>query len=250
MKNIVYLILFSTIILVSCEKDDPNTNNDSVLTLANINGQVSLYDEFGNTTTSERMFMKAEGNSQYYIGETEKDGSFLIPNVPYFNNYTISYEKEGFGSYKIYGYEHEYTGAAGEIEDTPRLSKKSGAYCTALFTNVVDENIEFQLAVAGSSDNGKRVFRLLFHTIPLISNETFSHNSPKYTLSASSQSITLSKEILEEMGLESGVSYYVQAYGDSYYSNSYFDDYAQRKVLPNLGFLEGQTAPTASFTMP
>lgn len=250
MKNIFYLILLSGIILVSCEKDDTNTNNDSILTLANINGQVSLYDEFGNTTSSERMFVKAEGNSQNYIGETQKDGSVLIPNVPYFHNYTISYEKEGFGTYKVYGFEHEYTGAAGEIDETPRLSKKSSAYCTALFTNVVDEDVEFQLAVAGGSDGGKRVFRLLFHTITLISNETFSHHSPKYTLSSNSQSITLTKEMLEEMGLESGISYYVQAYGDSYYSNSYFDEYAQRKVLPNLGFLEGQLVPTASFIMP
>lgn len=45
------------------------------------------------------MFVKVEGNGQYYIGETQKDGSFLVPNVPYFHNYTISYEKDGFGSY-------------------------------------------------------------------------------------------------------------------------------------------------------
>ncbi|NPD46315.1 MULTISPECIES: hypothetical protein [unclassified Lentimicrobium] len=250
MKKLIYLFSFMAIVLVSCEKDDTKTNSDSILTLANINGQVSLYDEFGNTTSSERMFVKAEGNGQYYIGETQKDGSFLVPNVPYFLNYTISYEKEGFGSYKIYSFDHQYTGAAGEIDEVPRLSKKSSAYCTALFTNVADDEVEFQLAVAGGSYNGKRVFRLLFHTIALISNETFSHNSPKYTLNASSQSITLTKEMLEDIGLESGVSYYVQAYGDSYYSNSYFDDYAQRKVLPNLGYLEGQTVPTGSFTMP
>lgn len=150
----------------------------------------------------------------------------------------------------MYEFEHNYTGAAGEIVEVPRLSKKSSAYCTALFTNVIEEEVEFQLAVAGGSDGGKRVFRLLFHTIPLISNETFSHYSNKYTLTANSQTITLNKEVLMEIGLESGTSYYVQAYGDSYYSNSYFDDYVQRKVLPNLGFLEGQLAPTANFEMP
>lgn len=250
MKNIIYFILFSSIILVSCEKDETKTNSDTILTLANINGQVSLYDEFGNTTSSERMFVKAEGNGQYYIGETQKDGSYLIPNVPYFNNYTISYEKEGFGSYKIFGFEHEYTGAAGEITEVPYLSQKSSAYCSALFTNVIDNEVEFQLAVAGGSDNGKRSFRLLFHTIALISNETFSHYTSKYTLTSSSQSITLSKEVLTDIGLESGISYYVQAYGDAYYSNAYFDDYAQRNVLPNLGFQEGQLVPTASFIMP
>lgn len=46
MKNILYIILFSVIFLVSCDKEDPKTNNDSILTLANIDGQVSLYDEF------------------------------------------------------------------------------------------------------------------------------------------------------------------------------------------------------------
>lgn len=250
MKKLIYLAIISLMVLSSCKKDDPKTNNDSVLTKANIEGNVNLYDEYGNTVSKEGMIVLIEGNGFQYIAETEKDGRFLVQNVPYFVNYTISYAKTGFGTYKIYGYNHEYTGYAGEIQESPRLSKKSSAYSTALLIHVSNDTVNFQVGVAGGSNDGQRKLRILFHTIPEISNEVYSLYTNKLTTTGNTQTIRLPKEALEEYGLVSGLTYYAQVYGDSYYSNAYNDDYHRKHVLPNLGFVEEVAVPTATFVMP
>ncbi len=249
MKKLSYLIILLSIILVSCEEDKPVNNNDSVLTKANIRGSLGLYDEFGKSVSSERMFVYMEGNEQIHYTESEKDGSFLVPNVPYFNNYTISYEKEGFGTYKSFGYEHEYTGEEGQLEGIA-LSQKSGAYCTSLLVIQSNDTTHFHLGLGGSSDAGKRKIRLLFHTIPEINHDVFSHYTTKFTAVNTNQVISLSKEFLNELGLVSGTTYFVQAYGDSYFSNAYFDDYNRKQVLPNLGYNPEEAIPKASFIMP
>lgn len=249
MKKLSYLIILISIILVSCKEDKPVNNNESVLTKANIRGAIGLYDEFGKSVSNERMFVYMEGNEQIHYTETEKDGSFLVPNVPYYNNYTIRYEKDGFGTYKIYGYEHEYTGEEGVISGVS-LSKKSGAYCTSLFVTQSNDTTHFSLGLGGSSDAGKRKVRLLFHTIPEINYDVFSIYTPKFTTVNTNQVISLSKEFLNDLGLISGKTYYVQAYGDSYFSNAYFDDYNIKEVLPNLGYNPDEAIPTDNFVMP
>ncbi len=251
-KSLITIIAF-VFILASCEKDEPKTNNDSVLTKANVSGEVKLYDEFGNTISNERMtiaMLQFEGSSSDYWTESEKDGSYLVLNVPYFNNYSILYTKDGFGTYKKFGFEHKYTGAEGVIENVT-LGKKSTAYCTSILVSQSNDSTHFQLSLSGGSDAGKRRIRLLFHTIPQISNEVFSHYTPKLIANNPQPLISLSKEyLLNEAGLISGQTYYVQAYGESYISNAYFDEYQQREVLPNLGVNPDISAPTATFVMP
>lgn len=250
MKKLFLIIPFLTLVFVSCEKDKPNTNNDSVLTKANVSGEVSLFDEFGKIVSKERMMIYMENTSETFWAETEKDGSFLVPNVTYFNNYRIIYEKDGFGTYKKFGYNHEYTGAEGTINSV-NLSKKSTAYASTLLVTQSNDSTHFKLNLAGGSDAGKRKIRLLFHTIPELSHEVFSHYTVKFTANNPQPTISLSKAyLLNEVGLISGLTYYVQAYGDSFYSNAYFDEDQQKSVLPNLGFNEDVNVPTAVFVMP
>jgi hypothetical protein len=250
MKKLIFLFLIGAVLISSCDKDEPNTNNDSVLTKANIAGEVSLFDQFGQSVSDERMMIYMENTSETFWAESEKDGSFLVPNVSYFNNYKISYEKEGFGSYKRFGFEHKYTGEEGSISNV-NLSMKSTSYCSSLIVSQSNDTTHFQLSLAGSSDGGKRKIRLLFHTIPEISHEIYSHNTVKFTANNTQPTISLSKEyLLEEVGLISGETYYVQVYGDSFYSNSYFDEDLQKSVLPNLGYSEDVSVPTGTFIMP
>lgn len=250
MKKIVYFAMIAMVGFSACKKEETKTNNDSILTKANIEGQVRLFDEYGQPVSDERMLVIMEGNGFQYTAETERDGSFLLQNIPYFHNYTISYMKTDFGTYKAYNFNHEYTGYAGKIEETPNLSQKSTAYCMALLTNVENDTVNFQVSVAGGSENGLRKFRILFHTIPAISNEVYSIYTHKLTTTGNTQTIRLSKEALAEYGLESGLLYYAQVYGDSYYSNAYEDDYNLKHVLPNLGFKEDVAVPTTTFVMP
>lgn len=250
MKKLITLILLISIVFISCEKEEPKKNNDSVLTKANVSGEVSLFDEFGQPVSDERMMIYMENTSETFWTETQKDGSFLVLNVIYFNNYRIIYEKDGFGTYKRFGFEHEYTGAEGSISPV-NLSKKSTAYCNSLIVTQSNDTTHFQLMLAGGSDAGKRKVRLLFHHIPQISNEVYSHNTVKFTANNPEPTISLSKEyLLEEVGLRSGETYYVQAYGDSFYSNAYFDEDLQKSVLPNLGINDDVAVPTATFIMP
>lgn len=250
MKKFTFLFIAALLIFVSCEKDQQKTNSDSVLTKANVNGQLTLYDEFGNKVSNERMFITMESTAGTYTTETEKDGSFLVMNVPYADNYKITYEKDGFGTYKRFGFDHKYTGQEGTISAV-NLSKKSTAFCSGIVVTQSNDTTHFHLTLAGGSDAGKRKIRLLFHTIPQVSNEVFSHYTVKFTANNVQPVISLSKEyLLNEVGLISGQTYYVQAYGDSYYSNAYFDEDAQRQVLPNLGLSSDVGVPTASFVMP
>jgi hypothetical protein len=253
MRKTLFILFAFVFILSSCEKEEPKTNNDSVLTKANVYGEVKLYDEFGNPVSNERMvvsMLQFDGEASDYWTETEKDGSFLVLNVPYFNNYSVVYSKNGFGSYKRFGFEHQYTGAEGHLEDV-NLGEKSSAYCSSLLVTQSNDSTHFQLSLSGGSDAGKRRIRLLFHTIPQISSEVFSHYTPKLIAINSQPLISLSKEyLLNEVGLISGQTYYVQVYGDSYFSNAYFDEYQQKQILPNLGASSEISVPTATFVMP
>lgn len=250
MKKIVFPLFVFLIVLASCDKDEPNNNSDSILAKANISGHVSLFDEFGKIVSNERMMISMEGGGQTFWAESEKDGSFLVPNVLYFNNYTTIYEKDGFGTYKSFGFNHQYTGAEGNLSSV-NLSMKSTAYCSSLLVSQSNDTTHFHLSLAGGSDAGKRRIRLLFHTIEQISNETFSHYTPKFQANNPQPTISLSKDyLLNEVGLISGETYFVQAYGDSYYSNSFFDEYQQKRALPNLGMSDDISVPTSSFVMP
>lgn len=247
-KSILYL-LFLGIILISCEKEEPKTNSDSVLTKANITGAVKLFDENNNPVALGGMFVYLEGGVQSFWTETNKDGSFMIPNALYFNNYTIVYEKQGYGTYKVFGFDHAYTGQVGNIENTPSLGKVSSTIVNFLDITENGNNIEFEVGISTAA-KGDKYIRILFHSISEISNEIFAYYTPRQLMPANKYTFVFTKEKLQEMGLESGVKYYARAYGDSYYSNGYFDESSRKNVFPNLGVDPEISSPVGSFMMP
>ncbi len=236
--------------LVSCKKEDNTPDEDSIMTNANIGGACTLFDEFGNSDSKAGMLVYLEGGVGYYWGETEKDGSFLILNAPYHINYTVVYEKQGYGTYKKYGFNHEYTGNMGFIADVPSLGRKSSTTVSQLNVEVDGDNVEFEVSLGSKGINEERYIRFVFHVIPELSHEVFSHYTSKFTMTNNHHTLILTKEYLQEIGLESGTKYYVQAYGASYFSNSYFDDYNMRLVLPNLGYSDNSPTPKDNFIMP
>jgi len=251
MKKFV-LFIFMLAVFISCKKDDDHPSDEpSILTKANIEGSVKLFDEWGNPLPKDRMLITMNNGSNNYWAETEKDGSFLFLNVLYARNYTISYSKSGFGTYKIFGFHHEYTGEVGKIPSTPVLGMISSTYVKTLEAIPSDTAVVFNVSISSTKEvKGNRRIRFIFHTIPEISNEVFSNFSNKFQLANSYASLTLAKDDLLEMGLESGTKYWVQAYGESYYSNAYEDDAIGRYVLPNLGYKSDEAVPTVTFTMP
>jgi len=97
--------------------------------------------------------------------------------------------------------------------------------------------------------NAERYIRFLFHTIPEINHDVFKFYTGRFTLNSNHHTLVLTKEYLEELGLQNGVKYYVQAYGASYYSNAYNDD-VKKTVLPNLGYNDSGITPKDDFIMP
>ncbi len=250
MKKFLIIFMLFSLAFVSCEEDDV-VPEDPALTKANIGGAVYLFDEFGVPINKWRMIVSArQGDYLNFLGETEKDGSFVILNAKYHNNYTIHYEKEGFGTYKIFRFNHEYTGSMGQIDGIPYLSEKSTTRVSQLEAEVIDDTLELEVTLGVSDRKGVKYIRFLFHTIPQISEKVFSNYTGRFTMVDNLHTLVLTKEYLQEIGLESGVEYYVQCYGASYYSNGYFDDYDMRYVLPNLGYVENGSAPRESFIMP
>ena len=250
MKKLLFIFLLLGIIFVSCEEEEV-IPEDPALTKANIGGAVSLFDEFGTPVKKWRMIVSAQQGDYFnFWGETEKDGSFVILNAKYHNNYTIVYEKEGFGTYKKFAFNHEYTGSMGQITETPYLSEKSSTIVGQLDAEVVADTLKLEVTLSNSNRTGERYIRFLFHTIPEINNEVFSHYTGRFTMISNNHTLALTKEYLQEIGLESGQEYFVQCYGASYYSNGYFDEDKLKYILPNLGFTENGFTPTESFIMP
>ncbi len=250
MKKFLIVFIIFSVFLISCEEEEVAPVEDSVLKMANIEGAVKLFDEYGTADTQDRMLVYLDGGTGYFWGETEKDGAFLIFNALYHVNYTIVYEKDGYGTYKKYGYNHEYTGNVGVISETPFLGKISSTTVSQLMVEAKEENVEFEVTLGSKETAGEKKIRFLFHTVPVISHDIFSKYTSKFTMTNSHHTLILSKEYLQEIGLESGVKYYVQAYGASYYSNAYYDDINSKFVLPNLGYDENSAVPTDSFIMP
>ena len=239
------------VVFTSCKKKEYQQDEDSILTKANIEGAVILYDEFGNkdAQTGMLVYLEKGGDATNFSGETEKDGMFLITNALYNPSYYVVYQKQGYGTYKI-PYEHKYTGSTGVIGETPSLSRISTTHVHSLNVQQSGNNVEFDVAYSGSSQKGQRYIRFIFSSSSSINHDSFSYLSPKEAVSGGSESFAYSKEELMEMGLKSGEEYWVQAYGDAFKSNYYFDEYQLKKVLPNLGYASENSTPKTKFLMP
>ena len=250
MKKFLVIFTVFSLFIISCKEKEKEEPIDSITTNANIEGAVRLYNEFGEKVSNERMLVYLAGGSAYFYGETEKDGSFLILNATYYPNYTIVYEKQGFGTYKKSNFSHEYTGSIGQISGTPNLGEKSSTRVSQFNVEMINDSLHLEVMLGSKNMNGERYIRFLFHTIPEISHDVFKFYTGRFTMNSNHHTLILTKEYLEGLGLQSGVKYYVQAYGASYYSNAYNDGNLSKIVLPNLGYSESVATPKDDFIMP
>lgn len=243
MKRIVFsafsIAMVASLMLTACKKEiPPDTEPD--YEKANLAGNVLLFDQAKNAETPQKMFVLIEGNSFATYAETDKQGAFLLQNVPFYDNYTLSYIKDGYGTYKIFNFNHQYTGSAGTVGSTPKLGMKSTSCVTSLTvvndTTMPDTLVQFRVTVSAgnvTSENPAYV-RFFFHEIDAVSDSTFTNYSPHIPIQTKTADIYFSPSDFLEFGLQSGASYFVKAYGDSYYSNVYFDFVKSREVFPNL----------------
>lgn len=239
-------LLLSLIILyisTSCKSDDESSS--VLITKADITGSVNLYDEGTTQIDNSNMLVKIEGITPEISALTDNNGDFILYDVP-FGNYTIVYEKEGFGKFKRFDLVHENTLTV--IPNTPSIGKTSTTHITNLQVNTIDEDIVVSITTDPSGNLGNtRYIRYFLSTDSNVNNENFTYFSPGLISQINPKEITLSVDDLSSAGFSSGETVYVKVYGDSFFSNKYYNPNLERYIFPNLNIT---TVNALSFVIP
>lgn len=242
MKRFLFSILIvftiASVFFTACkEETHPDTLPD--YEKANLTGAVQLFDEGNEAQNPDKMFVTIEGNEFRTYAETEKDGNFILRNVPFYSNYTLAYIKDGYGTFKIYNYNHEYTGSEGVLPGIPKLGMKSTTCVTSLVveqdTVSQDTSIRFKIGISSNaSGTNPKYVRFLFHEINSVSDTTYSNYSSRITVKSNPASVVFTSSDFQKMGMQKGSIYFAIAYGESYHTNEYFDFITSKEVFPNL----------------
>ena len=220
--------LFLFIGVTSCVND---TNDDSIDT-ADILGAVNLYDEGVNKTDQSGMSVRTDGTIPVYTTFTNAEGKFTLTDVP-FGDYTLVFEKRGFGTFKKYNVKHTNTGTV--LTETPSLGQKSTTQITGLTVNNSGGEIVISATTSPAGNAGnRRYIRFFYSKSPAVTAESYTYVSQGMVSQINPYTLTLSKSTLTGMGFASGSTVYVKVYGDSFWSNEYAVPQNEMKVFPNL----------------
>lgn len=239
-------LTFSLVVLLgisSCSEDEDSTPDP--ITKANITGSVNLYDEGTTRVDNSNMTVKLEGTTPSMSSITDFEGKFTLTDVPY-GNYTLIYEKLGFGTFKKVDIEHLNNVTA--ILNTPSLGEISTTQITNLEADVSGNDIIISVTTNPAGSNGNRRYvRCFLDTDSNVSNETYTYYSPGLISQINPYKITLSQNDLTNAGFPSGQTVNVKVYGDSFWSNEYDDPDLGRKVFPNLNTI---SVSSVTFVVP
>lgn len=242
--NYAIILLVAVFGFVSCNNDD-DMNDEA--TYANISGAVILYDEGVNKTDNSGMTVKTEGSGTVFSALTNADGKFNIKDVP-FGNYTLVFEKAGFGTFKKFDVKHTSADSPAILTETPSLGQKSTTQITGLTVNNSGGEIVISATTnpAGNAGN-RRYIRFFYSKSSTVSAESYTSVSQGMISQINPYALTLSKSTLNGMGFASGTTVYVKVYGDSFWSNEYTVPQKETKVFPNLNTV---SANAVSFVVP
>lgn len=243
--NYVILLLIVLVGFTSCSKDNDETPQP--ITKANIIGSVNLYDEGVTQIDNSGMTVSLEGIMPSISATTAVNGDFTISDVP-FGNYTLVYEKLGFGTFRKFDLEHTNTGSSTIITETPSLGETSTTQVTDLTVSVNGNDVIVSITTNPAGSNGNmRYVRYFLSTDANVSNENYTYYSPGLISQTNPYEITLSQNELTNAGVSSGQTVHVKVYGDSFWSNEYDDLDIGRKIFPNLNMT---SANSVSFMVP
>jgi len=242
-SNILVLLLFTFVLFTGCE------NNDvvGVVTRANIIGSVNLYDEGTNPLPKNGMTVTVVGSSPLISTVTDANGSFVLPDMP-FGTYTLSFEKAGFGTYKMTGVAHKNTGSSTVVAPSPSLGQLSTTTISGLTCTSGLSNVKLTVTITPVPTNQvARYIRVFYSKNAGVSFYNYTNYSEVYKHMSNPADLELGIKALMEMGFSSGDIVYARVYGDSFWSNDYDNVVSGKREFPNLN---STTLTTVSFVVP
>lgn len=230
----------------SCNKKDeceyPN------LTEAEISGKVILFDDFENELDKSGMVVAILYTIPLLTDTTDANGNYSFSNIS-FGNYSLSYAKEGFGTFISTVAHFNDCKLVTEVPDF-YLGKKCTTNITGLSAENAAAHVEIDISFNPEpSVEEPRYFRVFMKNENDVSS--FQYDVESGLLFTTTESISLSLSIgdLHSLGFTSGETIYVKVYGDSFYSNEYYDadPINPHTVFPNLNIV---TVPDVDFIVP
>jgi hypothetical protein len=246
--KLTYLLLVSLVFLdVGCKNDD---DDSGPAPQGSISGELRLADEFG-AVLSDHSGMNISSD-QGSTTVSEASGEFRLSGLAT-GNHDLSYEKQGFGTYKKFDIQVTGGTDATLLNGIDYLGQKSTTIISNLTVTPNTPGSTFNIGCTITpppTPSQPRPFRLFFGKDGAVSSSDY-HYAPSNTWLATTGSGSILNYDCAELythGFSSGETIYLIAYGDSKYSNSWTDPLSGKKVYPNVN----SAAPSnvVSFVLP
>lgn len=234
-----------TLLLVGCNRDDDTDTPAG--TAAGIRGTVNLYDDRTVSLDNAGMTVTVEGSTPLLRATTTSTGEFSLAAVPT-GKHTLVYEKTDYGTYRVFGVDHNAATGNTVLTRTPSLGKVSTTRVTAL-TATPDAG-EVQVAATtdpGGTASSRRYVRFFLHTANTVSSTAYTAYTDVFSAGFNPFAKVFTKAELNSLGFASGATVWVRAYGDSFFANDYDDPTTGRRVFPNVN---STSAAGVSFVVP
>lgn len=250
------VLLLGTTLLQGCQ-DSPVSE---ALPARNLNGSVQLWDDKTNVLSDHGGVAVTIDGQAGIRATTNSTGDYVFGNLPY-GTYTLSFTKEGIGTYRLFGLRHTDGTAPGDSSSLPRvvqLGKQSTTSITSFTlagntyagdsTQTDGSGVTFRATISPAPSSASRAYiRHFLSTEPTVSSTNYTYASPLTALLSNNALSGFSKNALLKAGFKAGQTVYVRAYGDSFQSNQYVDPETGLRRFPNVN---ATSPPALSFVVP
>jgi hypothetical protein len=163
------------------------------------------------------------------------DGSFQIEDIRT-GVYTLIFEKEGYGTRRIYNVPVGISGAPlPEDLSSIRLGQRSTTVTTSIRDSIIGGDIFLIIGVEpAGSPNRPRYVRVFINNLGNAGPENYLAFSNVLETQSGELIFSLNRDELLDIGFQEGQTAYARAYGESFYANDYENPNLDRRVFPNL----------------
>ena len=239
------VVLSSLMLLLSCDSNKGEVPPLDLDGQGNITGVAKLFTANGNGLFSDGMQVTISNIDPPISAITDVDGFYTLVNVPY-GIYDLSFEKEGFGTFKKGDIVH--TEPETFIAERALLGQKSTTSITQMQVSAAATEVTISYRTdPPSSDANIHFARIFFHTSADVSDNIQSAFTNVIFRNSTPFNAVFTYEQIQSFGIPPGATVYALAYGDSFFSNYYKDPEFGIDTFPNLN--PNTTAPV-SFVIP